>query len=333
MAIDQHSDDLFERFSMGRLQRAELVDFVTHLLQCTECQNGVARIDLFLAALAAPAQRPLLRDTPRPRMCPLSGFGRECFLVQVALPNKGIHNIGVLLHDNHTDRLFCRFRRDFESFAGDDALWLDQLEGFFSANGNEAGGRKCLACCRTTFAGILRISRSRRIRIRDYGATTVEGLYAKYVKVNVVPFRTHLPQYDLEAAAGKFGRQMVVAPEGWVEVRTDIPLTEAMFVIHVNGHSMEPQIPDDSLCAFRSRIAGGAAGKILLIEHVEAGAAGSRYTVKLCRVSEATDPNQRGDGAWLHERMTLESLNPGFEPWDVASADQIRVLGEFLFVV
>jgi hypothetical protein len=40
-----------------------------------------------------------------------------------------------------------------------------------------------------------------------------------------------------------------------------------------------------------------------------------------------------GDAAWLHERFTLESLNPDYKSWDVASAGTVRVLGEFLFVV
>ncbi len=331
MTTSLHSEDLIEQFALGRLEGAKLVGFETHLLQCAECQDAVARIDGFLAALRAPAQRPFLLDPPAPGAHALSGFRRECFLVQSAFPNKGIQNIGVLLLDNRTDRLFCRFRRDFESSAGDDALWLEQLASFFSDKANELGGRNCLARCKAAFAGMLRISRPRRIRIRDYSTTTIDGLYAKYIPATVAPFVTHLPQYSLEAAAGKFGRQMTVEPEGWVEVRTDMPLTDDMFVVHVHGHSMEPQIPDDSLCAFRSRIAGRVAGKVLLIEHVESG--GSRYTVKLYRVSEATDPNQQGDAAWLHERFTLESINPEFKSWDVASADKVRVPGEFLFVV
>jgi hypothetical protein len=73
--------------------------------------------------------------------------------------------------------------------------------------------------------------------------------------------RTHLPQYSLEAAAGRFGEQMSVDPEGWVEVRANIPLSDEMFVIHVTGYSMEPLIPNDSLCALRARIRGHGTAK------------------------------------------------------------------------
>jgi hypothetical protein len=178
----------------------------------------------------------------------------------------------------------------------------------------------------------VRISTRKRVLIEDCAATTVDRLYAKLIRPKVLPFLTHLPQYTLEAAAGRFGRQMHVEPQGWVEVRTDMPLTDDMFVVHVYGHSMEPKIPNVCLCAFRSRIVGSQEGKVLLIEHCNESGGGS-YTVKLVRASKAVDPNEQGDSAWLHQRLTLQSTNPHYKSWDVASAENIRVLGEFLFVV
>lgn len=125
---------------------------------------------------------------------------------------------------------------------------------------------------------------------------------------------------------------MPVEPEGWVEVDTQMPLTDDMFVVHVEGHSMEPQIPSGSLCAFRHRIAGSWDGKVLLIEQYgESG--GCRYTVKECHLSKNVDPTQPGEEAWLHQRITMESRNQEYTPWDVPSDGKIRPLGEFLFVV
>ena len=178
----------------------------------------------------------------------------------------------------------------------------------------------------------VRISPRKRVLIGDRAATTVDRLYAKLIRPKVLPFRTHLPQYTLEAAAGRFGEQMAVEPEGWVEVHTGIPLTDDMFVAHVDGHSMEPKIPYVCLCAFRSKIGASTEGKVLLIGHCNESGGGS-YTVKLVHASKAVDPNQEGDPAWLHQRLTLESINRDYSSWDVASAEEIRVLGEFLFVV
>jgi hypothetical protein len=256
----------------------------------------------------------------------------EYLLVEAELPSASLQNIGVLLLDTKSDQLYFRFRRDFEEIAGEDADWFRELPEYILHMGKKLGGQQCIEWLESTLSNSLRISERKRVRIERSAIATVDALYAKHIRPKVLRFRTHLPQYSLEAAAGKFGRQMNVDPEGWVEVRTDLPLTKDMFVVHVEGHSMEPTIPDGSLCAFRSVISGSWQGKVLLLEdYGESG--GSRHTVKLCHLSKSIDPNGRGDVAWLHHRMTLESTNPAYESWDVASAEKIRPLGEFLFVV
>ena len=150
----------------------------------------------------------------------------------------------------------------------------------------------------------------------------------------ILHFRTHLPLYSLAAAAGRFGEQQAdLNPEGWVEVSPGrIRITRDMFVTHIEGRSMEPDIPDGSLCAFRSNVPAPYDGKIVLMEHYgEVG--GNRYAVKRYRTSTKADPSKKGDHAWLHERITLESTNPDYAPWDVASSEKVNVIGEFVFVV
>jgi hypothetical protein len=60
---------------------------------------------------------------------------------------------------------------------------------------------------------------------------------------------------------------------------------------------------------------------------------GNRYAVKRYRSSISADPNREGDQAWLHERITLESINPDYAPWEVESARKVNVIGEFVFTV
>jgi hypothetical protein len=327
-----NNDDLVERFSMGRLQGAELTDFEAHLPECDRCQDAVRRMEFLLEAVRSAAEHS--------RQCsrlmaglPVSTKSKgQYLLVRAALPNTSLQNIGVLLIDAGSDRLYCRFRRDVEEFAGDEADWFKELPDYISQSADELGAGKCVEGLESTLSNAVRISTRKCVLIEDCAATTVDRLYAKLIRPKVLPFRTHLPQYTLEAAAGRFGRQMVVDPQGWVEVRNDLPLTDDMFVVHVYGHSMEPEIPDVCLCAFRSKIVGSQEGKVLLVEQCnESG--GGRYTVKVVRASIAVDPNERGDSAWLHQRLTLQSTNPRYKSWDVASAEKIRVLGEFLFVV
>jgi SOS-response transcriptional repressor LexA len=150
----------------------------------------------------------------------------------------------------------------------------------------------------------------------------------------VLPFKTHLPVYSLEAAAGKFGKQQIeMETEGWVAVPPGhLPLTESMFVTHIKGGSMEPQIPDGSLCAFTGNVPTPYDGKVLLMERYEE-VGGNRFTVEQYRTSDQIDPHREGDREWLHERITLKPINPDYASWEVASDEKIRVLGEFAFVV
>lgn len=256
---------------------------------------------------------------------------REYLLVQAALPEAQIENIGILLLDFESEQLQSRFRRDFEAFAGDEAYWFENLADEVSAKSQELGGRECLDWMESTLSHVLRISPRFCIIVNNYHQTATR-LYLKYIRPKVLPFCTHLPQYSLEAAAGKFGKQMQVEPEGWVEVWPQISLAEDMFVTHIKGHSMEPAIPDGSLCVIRSKISGSCDGKVVLVEQYgEVG--GNRYTIKRYLTSKNPDPDTKGDEAWLHDRITFESINPDYKCWDVASAGKIRILGEFLFVV
>jgi hypothetical protein len=150
----------------------------------------------------------------------------------------------------------------------------------------------------------------------------------------ILHFRTHLPLYSLAAAAGKFGAQQAeVYPEDWVELSPGpIRITRDMFVTHIEGHSMEPVIPDGGLCAFRSHVSTPYDGKILLMEDF-GDAGGNRYAVKRYHTSVNPDPNTEGDHDWLHERVTLESINPDYPPFDVPSSRKVNVIGEFVFTV
>ena len=69
------------------------------------------------------------------------------------------------------------------------------------------------------------------------------------------PFEMHAPVYNLVAAAGEFGPDMTVGTAteeiGWKSVPGHVRLTRDHFVARVEGHSMEPTIPDGSYCLFR----------------------------------------------------------------------------------
>jgi hypothetical protein len=78
-------------------------------------------------------------------------------------------------------------------------------------------------------------------------------------------FTTHVPVYDLTAAAGLWGPESQPEEIGWTEV-PGVAVKPGMFVARVTGTSMEPLIPDGSWCLFRPCPAGSREGRIVLVQ-------------------------------------------------------------------
>ena len=65
-----------------------------------------------------------------------------------------------------------------------------------------------------------------------------------------------------------------------MEAPEDLRLTTDMFVAEIAGHSMEPRIPDGSLCVFRHGVTGSRQGRLVLVEESRKPRGNNRYTVK-----------------------------------------------------
>jgi len=148
-------------------------------------------------------------------------------------------------------------------------------------------------------------------------------------------FRTCVPLYTLKAAAGAFGNDQRVEPDGWVVPRTSRPLSQGMFVARVVGRSMEPRIPDGAWCLFRSPVTGSRQGRIALVQHqaIQDPEAGGSYTVK--RYESERDPvGKEGDG-WHHKVIRLLPENPDFEPIVLTNIDEgdVSVVAELVEVL
>jgi len=55
--VEHPSDDLLERYSMGRLTEAEMTPLEEHLLICEKCRNRVMQMDLNQAAIREAGKR------------------------------------------------------------------------------------------------------------------------------------------------------------------------------------------------------------------------------------------------------------------------------------
>jgi phage repressor protein C with HTH and peptisase S24 domain len=145
----------------------------------------------------------------------------------------------------------------------------------------------------------------------------------------VRPFETHLPVYALAVAAGPFlSNPAEIAAEDWIEAPEDLKLGPDMFVGRINGHSMEPKIPDGSWCVFRRGVAGSRSGRLVLVRNSEL-ADENRYTVK--RYSSEKRVTEDG---FQHTRIRLESLNPEYPSWDLdPDEEKYQVVAEFVAVL
>jgi phage repressor protein C with HTH and peptisase S24 domain len=249
-------------------------------------------------------------------------------ILTLELPGAGRTNAGVLLEDPSTDRLWVRLRRDWEEFAPEEAEVLGAIEYDLTSKAQEMGATQLLEYLENTLSNVLQVTDRRAIPVEDF-QRALARLYRDNVQSTVRPFVTHLPRYSLAVAAGKFLENQEVTEEGWEEAPSDLRLTPEMFVARIVGRSMEPRIPDGSLCVFRQGVTGSRQGRLVLVERL-GGGANDRYTVK----RYASEKVQREDGTWSHEKITLEPLNPEFEAWTLdPEEEQFRIVAEFVRVV
>ena len=262
----------------------------------------------------------------------------QYLVLELVLPGRPKANAGVLLVDPASDQLHIKLRREWEHLADpDDAEVLQSLEQDLRRQSREAGAGQLLASLEETLSNTLRLTERESIAVGDFDKA-LERLYQRHVEgepqapVSVLRFETHLPLYSLRAAATKFGEDMEVEAEGWVRAPRGLALTSDTFVARVVGRSMEPLIPDGSLCVFRHGVVGSRQGKLLLIQNSGASASGGEFTVK--RYTSRKTASEEG---WRHERIRLEPLNPEFEAWDLDPSEledgPYRVAGEFLRVL
>ncbi|HMD48932.1 MAG TPA: S24 family peptidase [Bryobacteraceae bacterium] len=248
-------------------------------------------------------------------------------VVQVDTPEHGLVNLGVLLQDPETDSLRLRVRRDLESLAGReiDEEDLDVLEGLaqdLDRKAQEMGAEKLFEYLESNLSNAIRITDREEVLVDDFDRA-VDRLYRKNVQSNVLEFRTHLPKYSLRAAAGKFLENAEISEDGWVEAPEDLRLTPGMFVAEIAGHSMEPRIPDGSLCVFRNGVVGSRTGRLVLAEQLDA-AGNNRYAVK----------RYRSDTTKGQKTIKLESLNREYPDWPLdPDEDKYRIIAEFVRVL
>ena len=257
------------------------------------------------------------------------GTSGEYLLLELVRPGEEPRNIGVLLRDIATGQVYPRIREHFEDIEDpEEAELLAALGADFDLKIKEMDGDEFLRSLEDSLSNALRISQRVVVTVDDF-SRTLESLYEEHVEqAQVQPFVTHLPLYSLKAAATKFGEERDVESEGWVTAPPRLRLTADMFVARVVGRSMEPRIPDGSLCVFRKGVVGSRQGKLVLVERFGATETSARYTIK----KYTSQKRQSDEGEWEHASVRLEPLNKEFEGFELKE-DEARVIAEFIQVL
>src|SRR5437868_7029693 len=90
-------------------------------------------------------------------------------VLQLALPAKSARNIGILLLDIETGRLYKKLRRDWNAIADpDDVEVLELLDGDLEAKIGEMGGEAFLRSLEDTLSNSLLISERFAVSVPDF---------------------------------------------------------------------------------------------------------------------------------------------------------------------
>jgi phage repressor protein C with HTH and peptisase S24 domain len=239
---------------------------------------------------------------------------------------EGLTPLGVLLEDPVSDRLHVRLRRDWDRIAGEDPV-LPLLEEDFRAKAEQQGAGKLFEWIEGSLSANLRTTDREAVAVENFDRA-LNRLYARHVPTPVTK-TTHIPLWSLKAAAGRFLDNDEVEPEGWLEAPPELArVTEDLFAAGIEGSSMEPDIPNGSVCLFRHGVTGSRTGRLVLVEELGRGS-NDRYTVKRYRSVKS-----RSGDEWKQERIILEPLNPAHQAFELEADDaRFRVIAEFLRVL
>jgi SOS-response transcriptional repressor LexA len=254
-------------------------------------------------------------------------------LLEIARPGQGPVPYGILLAGADSDDWAMRLR-DADFFLKDGFGELDETEvdvltelgSDLQLKARQMGGVQLLDSLEDSVSHFVRVSDRAPIAY-SHAAAAVDSLFDEHVGGEIRRYITHIPLYDLRAAATRFGEGMDAREESWVRAPENLRLSSGMFAAHVVGRSMQPLIPDGSVCIFRAPVTGSRRGRNLLIEKFDETDFAARYTVK--RYARA---GRLVESADREAPIRLEPLNPDFEAFDLTS-DQFRVVAEFVQVL
>ena len=150
---------------------------------------------------------------------------------------------------------------------------------------------------------------------------------------DLAPYIDALPLLELRAAADASyehldGYFSDGANYNLVPVRGG-PFPKDRFLVRAEGDSMEPKIPNGSLCLFRKDPGGSRNGKIVLCRIEGFAGDAPLAVIKRYQSKRVISPDSIGEA----EKIVLSSLNPTHKPIEITEGDEFSILGIFERVI
>lgn len=237
---------------------------------------------------------------------------------------------GLVVTDPESGECAFRFRQDFQDYAGEEADVLRRISVELPERHAEMGTAAFLKWIDETLSNSFRVGSPRTAMAIDL-ERTAQALYRHHVKTQVRRFETHLPYYSsIDLAAGSLGQDRTTQEADWIDasVHGRKALHEDMFAVRVHGRSMEPEIPDGSICVFRFYYGGPRSGGIYIVQRMASLSDGGEFTLK------------RYDSGWTeteegrrHDRITMQPKNPDFDQWEIKPSEQYVTVAQFLAIL
>jgi len=239
-------------------------------------------------------------------------------------------NCGVVITDPETGECAFRFREDWDQFAGEEAEVLSALAAELPLRHSEMGTDAFLKWIDESLSNTLRVEPPVRTLCSSL-ERTAQTLYRRHIKSTVRQYQTHLPLISIDLAAGGLGQDRAKGAQEWIEAR--VPgrhkLSDDLFIVRIHGRSMEPDIPDNSLCVFRYYYGGTRKGGIFIVQRIATMDEGGEFTIK--RYSSNKSATRDG---WKHDNIRMHPGNSEFPEWDLShEEDRYITVAEFVSVL
>jgi superfamily II DNA or RNA helicase/diadenosine tetraphosphate (Ap4A) HIT family hydrolase/SOS-response transcriptional repressor LexA len=219
----------------------------------------------------------------------------------------------------------------------DDNQILNLLRGWFGENAGAPGTNYQVAFTQSDSGWIVEpvavsapmVQRADTSKTDELDSDQLPGF--QYEPIEKEKYKSLVPVYSLEAAAGLWGPETSPEEIGWASPN-GVNVKPGMFIARVRGHSMEPTIQNGSWCLFRQCPPGSREGKILLVQFNSRGHSedGGRFTIKKYRSVKVL----AGD-SWKHQSIQLQPINPSYDPIDIDESDasELMVVGEYVKIL